>query len=150
MNRNRIVAGLDVHKDSVYLCIMGYNESVIFQKTYGVLTTELRQMRDDMLCHGVTECAIESTRRIYRFLCGECFRKDWSVISFCRKPYVCNGIFTFPTDDCNLCICHNSDVFLQLTLECQEGRTDRQIVVKCDQQSIIPIGTTFVYAILVL
>lgn len=31
MNRNRTVAGLDVHKDSVYLCIMGYNESVIFQ-----------------------------------------------------------------------------------------------------------------------
>ena len=39
MNRNRTVAGLDVHKDSVYLCIMGYNERVIFQKTYGVLTT---------------------------------------------------------------------------------------------------------------
>ena len=24
MDRNRIVAGLDVHKDSVYLCIMRY------------------------------------------------------------------------------------------------------------------------------
>lgn len=39
--------------------------------------------------------------------------------------------------------------FIRLTLECQEGRTDKQIVVKCIQQSIIPIGTTFVYAILV-
>ena len=66
------------------------------------------------------------------FLFGECFRKDWSVIPFCRKAYVCNVVFTFPTDDCNLCICHNSYVF-RLTLECQEGRTDRQIVVKCIQ-----------------
>ena len=61
MDRNRIVAGLDVHKDSVYLCIMRYDEAVIFEKTYGTLTTQLRQMRDDMLGHGVMECAMEST-----------------------------------------------------------------------------------------
>ena len=61
MDRNRIVAGLDVHKDSVYLCIMRYDEAIIFEKTYGTLTTHLRQMRDDMLGHGVMECAMEST-----------------------------------------------------------------------------------------
>lgn len=61
MNRNRTVAGLDVHKDSIYLCIMGHDEAIIFQKTYGVLTPELRCMCDDMLSHGVTECAMEST-----------------------------------------------------------------------------------------
>lgn len=61
MKRKRIVAGLDVHKDSVYLCIMRYDEAILFEKTYGTLTTELRQMRDDMLSHGVTECAMEST-----------------------------------------------------------------------------------------
>ena len=61
MDSNRTVAGLDVHKDSVYLCIMGHDESIIFQKTYGVLTPALRQMRDDMLCRGVKECAMEST-----------------------------------------------------------------------------------------
>lgn len=61
MDRNRIVAGLDVHKDSVFLCIMRYDEAIIFEKTYGTLTTQLRQMRDDMLRHGVTECAMEST-----------------------------------------------------------------------------------------
>ena len=53
---------------------MGYNESVIFQKTYGVLTPELRQMRDDMLCRGVTECAMESTAvywvPVWNELCG--------------------------------------------------------------------------------
>ena len=61
MDRNRTVAGLDVHKDSIYLCIMGHNEAIIFQKTYGVLTPELRQLRNDMLSRGVTECAMEST-----------------------------------------------------------------------------------------
>lgn len=61
MKQERIVAGLDVHKDSVCLCIMRYDEVIIFEKTYGTLTTELRQMRDDMLAHGVRECAMEST-----------------------------------------------------------------------------------------
>ena len=34
MDRNRTVAGLDVHKDSIYLCIMGHDEAIIFEKTY--------------------------------------------------------------------------------------------------------------------
>lgn len=61
MDRNRTVAGLDVHKDSIYLCIMGHDEAIIFQKTYGVLTPELRQMCQDMVERGVTEAAMEST-----------------------------------------------------------------------------------------
>lgn len=61
MDRNRIVAGLDVHKDSVFLCIMGHDEAIIFQKTYGTLTPELRQMCQDMVDRGVTEAAMEST-----------------------------------------------------------------------------------------
>lgn len=40
---------------------MRYDEAIIFEKTYGTLTTQLRQMRDDMLGHGVMECAMEST-----------------------------------------------------------------------------------------
>jgi transposase len=40
---------------------MRYDEAILFEKAYGTLTTELRQMRDDMLLHGVTECAMEST-----------------------------------------------------------------------------------------
>lgn len=61
MDKNRIVAGLDVHKDSIYLCIMGHDETIIFQKTYGVLTPDLKQMCDDMLFYGVEEAAMEST-----------------------------------------------------------------------------------------
>ena len=61
MDRNRTVAGLDVHKDSIYLCIMGYDGAIIFEKTYGVLTPDLRQMCTDMTDRGVTEAAMEST-----------------------------------------------------------------------------------------
>lgn len=61
MDKNRTVAGLDVHKDSIYLCIMGRDEAIIFEKTYGVLSTELQQMCQDMVGRGVTEAAMEST-----------------------------------------------------------------------------------------
>lgn len=61
MDRHRTVAGLDVHKDSIYLCVMSHDEAVIFQKTYGTLTPELQQMCADMVSHGVTEAAMEST-----------------------------------------------------------------------------------------
>ena len=61
MDRQRIVAGLDIHKDSVYLCVMGNDESIIFEKTYGTLTPELQQMCRDMVELGVRECAMEST-----------------------------------------------------------------------------------------
>ena len=74
MNRNRTVAGLDVHKDSIYLCIMGHDEAIIFEKTYGVLTPELRQMCQDMVERGVTEAAMESTAvywvPVWNELCG--------------------------------------------------------------------------------
>lgn len=74
MDGNRIVAGLDVHKDSVFLCIMRNDGVIIFEKTYGTLTTQLRQMRGDMLLHGVTECAMESTAvywmPVWNELCG--------------------------------------------------------------------------------
>ena len=74
MNRNRTVAGLDVHKDSIYLCIMGHDEAIIFEKTYGVLTPDLRQMCNDMTARGVTEAAMESTAvywvPVWNELCG--------------------------------------------------------------------------------
>ena len=61
MDRQRTVAGLDVHKDSIYLCVMGHDEAIIFQHVYGTLTPDLRQMCADMLSYGVTEAAMEST-----------------------------------------------------------------------------------------
>lgn len=56
----KIVCGLDVHKDSIYLCIMSSTGEII-EKVYGVLTVQLEEMRDLMLTHHVQEVGMEST-----------------------------------------------------------------------------------------
>ena len=56
----RTVCGLDVHKDSVYLCILS-STGEIYEKKFGVLITELIEMRDLMLSHHVLEVGMEST-----------------------------------------------------------------------------------------
>lgn len=56
----RIVCGLDVHKDSIYLCILS-STGEIFEKVFGVLTTQLEEMRDLMLTYHVQEVGMEST-----------------------------------------------------------------------------------------
>ncbi len=56
----RSVCGLDVHKDSVYLCILSENGELI-EKVFGVLTFQLYQMRDLLLAHHVEKVSMEST-----------------------------------------------------------------------------------------
>ena len=56
----RQVCGLDVHKDSVFACIINEN-GVVFQEKYGVLTPELEQMLAKMLEYHVEEVCMEST-----------------------------------------------------------------------------------------
>ena len=56
----RAVCGLDVHKDSVYLCIL-CDTGEIFENVYGVLTHQLKDMCRTMKAHGVTEVTMEST-----------------------------------------------------------------------------------------
>jgi transposase len=53
---------------------MRHDEAKIFEKTYGVLTPELNKMCADMISHGVTEAAMESTAvywvPVWNALCG--------------------------------------------------------------------------------
>ena len=56
----RIVCGLDVHKDSIYLCILS-STGEILEQVFGVLTTQLEEMRDLMLKYNVQEVGMEST-----------------------------------------------------------------------------------------
>ncbi len=56
----RSVCGLDVHKDSVYLCILT-GEGELIEKVFGVLTFQLHQMRDLLLAHHVETVSMEST-----------------------------------------------------------------------------------------
>ena len=58
----RSVCGLDVHKDSVYLCICILSEDgELIERVFGVLTFQLQQMRDLLLAHHVYEVSMEST-----------------------------------------------------------------------------------------
>lgn len=60
----RIVCGLDVHKDSVFACILNENGDK-FECKFGVLTPQLEELRQLLLTHNVKEVTMESTS-IYR------------------------------------------------------------------------------------
>lgn len=56
----RIVCGLDVHKDSIFVCILNEN-GILFQDKIGVLTPDLERLVDVLHEHGATEVCMEST-----------------------------------------------------------------------------------------
>ncbi len=56
----RTVCGLDVHKDSVFACILNENE-ILFQEKFGVLTPDLENLLGKLSEHGVEEVCMEST-----------------------------------------------------------------------------------------
>ena len=59
----KTVAGLDVHKGSVYLCILQENGEKI-ERVYGVLTPQLDSMRDFMAENEVSEVAMGKHKRV--------------------------------------------------------------------------------------
>lgn len=56
----RVVCGLDIHKDSVFACILNENGEK-FECKYGVLTPELEELHQFLLTHDVKEVTMEST-----------------------------------------------------------------------------------------
>lgn len=56
----RTVCGLDVHKDSVFVCILN-EKGVLFQDKIGVLTPDLERLVDVLHEHDATEVCMEST-----------------------------------------------------------------------------------------
>ena len=53
--------GLDVHKDSVFACILDAQGKKILEKRYGTLTSDLTLLRDNLVEHGCGMVAMEST-----------------------------------------------------------------------------------------
>ncbi|GHV45079.1 hypothetical protein FACS1894180_7210 [Bacteroidia bacterium] len=53
--------GLDVHKGSVFACILNTQGEKIFEKRYGTLTPDLIELRDNLVAHGCGRVAMEST-----------------------------------------------------------------------------------------
>ena len=56
----RTVCGLDVHKDSIFVCILNEN-GILFQDKIGVLTPELERLVSILHEHGAVEVCMEST-----------------------------------------------------------------------------------------
>ena len=56
----RTVCGLDVHKDSIFVCILNEN-GILFQDKIGVLTPDLERLVGTLHEHGAAEVCMEST-----------------------------------------------------------------------------------------
>ena len=56
----RTVCGLDVHKDSIFVCILNEN-GILYQDKIGVLTPDLERLVDVLHQHDATEVCMEST-----------------------------------------------------------------------------------------
>ena len=67
--------GLDVHKDSVFACILDEQGKKIFEKRYGTLTPDLMELRDTLVDFCCGRVAMESTSiywmPIWRVLDGD-------------------------------------------------------------------------------
>jgi len=67
--------GLDVHKESVFACILDEKGEKIFEKRYGTLTPDLIALRDTLVEYGCGRVAMESTSiywmPIWHILCSD-------------------------------------------------------------------------------
>jgi len=57
----KAVSGLDVHKDTVFTCIL-QKGALPFLKEYSTLTCGIQELREDLQTMRVTKVAMESTR----------------------------------------------------------------------------------------
>ncbi|HXL00278.1 MAG TPA: transposase [Dysgonamonadaceae bacterium] len=63
--RSSIACGFDIHKDSVFACILDEQGKRILGKRYGTLTPDLTALREALIEQGCGRVAMESTG-IYR------------------------------------------------------------------------------------
>jgi transposase len=70
--------GLDVHKDSVFACILDEKGKKMFEKRYGTLTPDLDALRDSLVEHGCGRVALESTS-IYWMPIWHVLESDFSL-----------------------------------------------------------------------
>lgn len=61
MKENKVVGGLNVHKDNVYLCIIDSECNILFEAKFKSFTDKLQEMTELMVSYGVSEVAMEST-----------------------------------------------------------------------------------------
>jgi Transposase. len=72
------VCGLDVHKDSVFACILDSQGKKVFEQRFGTQTSELTKLRDTLVEHGCGRAAMESTS-IYWIPVWRTLQSDFSL-----------------------------------------------------------------------
>ena len=72
------VCGLDVHKDSVFACILDEQGKKILEKRYRTLTPDLTTLRETLIEQGCGSVAMESTG-IYRIPVWHVLESDFSL-----------------------------------------------------------------------
>jgi hypothetical protein len=87
------VGGLDVHKDSVYLCILQENGEKVEEK-FGTLTPDLQRLRETLLLHRVQEIAMESTSIYWIPIWNLLFSDFVFVLCSKTKPEMCRTLLT--------------------------------------------------------
>ena len=70
--------GLDVHKDSVFACILDEQGKKLLEKRYGTLTPDLTALRDALIENGCGRIAMESTS-IYWMPVWHVLESDFSL-----------------------------------------------------------------------
>jgi transposase len=53
--------GFDVHKDSIFACILDAQGKKILEQRYGTLTRKLTELRDTLIVYGCGRVAMKST-----------------------------------------------------------------------------------------
>jgi len=72
------VCGLDVHKDSVFACILDEQGKKILEQRFGTLTPDLDKLRDTLVSHDCCRVALESTS-IYWMPINRILATDFSL-----------------------------------------------------------------------
>lgn len=80
----KTVCGLDIHKDSVFCCIMDTKGRKI-QHKFGVLTDELVSLRDLLESEGAEECTMESS--------SICWIPVWRILEKSERLHLVNPYF---------------------------------------------------------
>jgi Transposase. len=70
--------GLDIHKDSVFACILGSQGKKVFEQRFGTLTRDLTKLRDIMVDYSCGRATMESTS-IYWIPVWRTLQSDFSL-----------------------------------------------------------------------
>jgi transposase len=123
--------GLDVHKDSVFACILDGQGKKIFEKRFGTLTPDLDKLRDTLVEHGCCRVAMESAS-IYWMPIWRVLETDFDLKP--AQPYYIRqlpGRKSDMKDAAWIAECLQKDLIKGSFVACEELQQMRQYTRQC-------------------